>query len=351
MRLRALGGSLLVLAAVSVTGCSDEDESPPSGPGETSTTQEMQYDLCGATVSHTEMMRFLDGNLVVVASHVEQGVGAGQIVGGLVAGLVLNGIDFSNLDYEPAFSDGRYELTNGDAYVGVTLYFAEDFGPHAAGDVIPYNVFDVSSYVKDFEITSFDPFSGDVGFDFEEGPLYGLIEGDVDFDIDNPTSISIRVRIRTDLVAFEAKSEKTYFGMPPRMDDELRVVMTTTHARLDEVYAQFLGEGYGFSYTGTTYDSPFFGIEQELTDSLFLMKRDEGGGWFWEGDYESDVTKSPLTMYQSGFVSNLEGNYTEYYCDAALTTRAGVAQHHLDLSGGEFVFEDGTRLPYGLMPF
>ena len=50
-------------------------------------------------------------------------------------------------------------------------------------------------------------------------------------------------------------------------------------------------------------------------------------------------------------VSNLEANYTEYYCEQALTQKIGVAHHRLDLAGGQFVFTDGTTIYYGLGPY
>jgi hypothetical protein len=337
---------VLLAAMVALAGCYDAFE-PPPGSG----SEELRYQLCGTETTRSELVTFLDGNLVIVASHREHGVSAGAIAGGLVLGLVLNGIDFSNLAYQASFSNGEYQIDNGDASLGFTLFFAEDFGAHAAGEVIPYNLFDIDSYLQNIEVVGLDPVSGTVTVDYDHGPLYDLIDGEVDIDADNPLDLSFRVRIRADLIAFEAESQRTYNGRAPREQDELRVVMTTTRAPLLEVYEQFLAGGYGFQYTGTQYDSVYYGIDQELTDALFLMTSDGDGGWYWRGDYRSTVIKRDQTMYQSGFTSNLEQNYTEYYCDAARGERAGAAEHALDLTGGEFVFEDGTRVPYGLAPF
>jgi hypothetical protein len=333
--------SWLLLAAIAGSvGCRDNGES----------TDERHYTVCGNDFGKADMVNFLDGNMVILAGHVEQGVGAGEIAGGLIFGLVLNGIDFSNLDYEPTFSDGRYEITNGDAALGFSLFFIDAFGEHEAGDIVPYNLFDPSSFVENFEVTSFDPVTGRVTYDYDEGPLYDLVDGDVDVDVDN-LDVSVRVRIHVEQLAFEAFSEKTHHGHPPRNADALHVVMTTTRAPILDVYDQFLAGEYGFRYTGTTYDSVYYGIDQTFTDSLFLMGSDGDDGWIWTGDYASTVTKAPMVMYQSGFVSNLEQNYTEYYCDEALAERAGVAHHQRNLMGGEFVFEDGSKVYYGLGPF
>ena len=336
--------TLLAAAVAASIGCSGSNGPQESGP-------EQHYTVCAEDYTKSDLVKFLDGNLVVVAGHVEHGVGAGEIAGWMVFSLVLNGIDFSDLDYEARFSDGTYEITNGDEALGARLYFNEDFGEYLAGDLVPYNVFDPSSFVSNFEITSVDLRTGRVSYDYDEGPLYGLVDGDVDIDVDDPTDVSIRVRVRSSLLAFEAFSEGTYDGRPPRQEDKLHIVMTTTRAPLLEVYDQFLAGEYGFRYTGTQYDSVYYGIDQEFTDSLFLMGSDGDGGWVWTGDYASTVNKGPMTLYQSGFVSNLDRNYTEYYCDDALAERAGVARHRLDLLGGQFVFEDGTKVPYGLGPF
>lgn len=334
---------VVAVTAASLGGCSSDSK------GES--TDEQSYTFCADDYTKSEFVKFLDGNLVVVAGHVEQGVSAGTIVGDLVWSLVLNGIDFSNLDYEPRFSNGDYEITNGDSGLGFRLFFLEDFGEHAAGDVVPYNLFDPESYVTNFVITDFDLATGRVSYDYDPGPAADLADGDVEIDVDDRTDFSIRVRIRATLLAFEAFSEGTYAGRPPRQADELHIVMTTTQAPLLDVYDQFLAGEYGFRYTGTTYDSVYYGIDQVFTDSLFLMGSDGDDGWIWTGDYESTVQKGEMTAYQDGFVSNLDRNTTEYYCDEALEERVGVARHRLDLLGGQFVFEDGTKVPYGIIPY
>jgi hypothetical protein len=318
---------------------------------EPAATDEEHYAFCADDYTKSEFVKFLDGNLVVVAAHVEHGVSAGSIVGGLVFDMVLNGIDFSNLDYEPRFSNGDYELTNGDFSLGFRLFFIETFDEHAAGDVVPYNLFDPESYVQNLVINDIDLATGRVSYDYDPGPAAHLVDGEVEIDVDDPTDVSIRVRIRATLLAFEAFSEGTHHGRPPRQADDLHIVMTTTQAPLLEVYEQFLAGEYGFRYTGTRYDSVHYGLDQVFTDSLFLMGSDGDDGWIWTGDYRSTVQKGDMTAYQSGFISNLDQNTTEYYCDEALEKRVGVARHRLDLLGGQFAFEDGTKVPYSISPY
>jgi hypothetical protein len=338
---------LSVLAVATSTACSGSG----SGSGDNKPAAEQSYAVCSQSYTKSDFTNFLNGNLVVVASHVDHGVSAGKIAGELVEGLVLNGIDFSNLKYSAEFSAGSYAITNGDAALGFTLYFTDDFGDYAAGDLVPYNVFDPSSFVKNVRVTNVDLKTGKLTYDYDQGPLYGLADGNVNVDTSNPTDIHIRLKLRVDLLAFEAFSDGTYDGSPPRQADTLHVVMTTTRASLLDVHQQFLAGNYGFSYTGTSYDSVYYGIQQEFDDSLFLMGSDGQGGWVWTGNYTSTVTKGDMTFYQSGAVSNLDQNYTEYYCDEERSDEVGVARHRLDLRGGEFDFEDGTKVLYGLEPF
>src|SRR5262249_41642298 len=160
--------------------------------------------LCGEIIGHTEMVRFLDGNLVVIAAQMQKGVSLGEIASGLVVGLVLNGIDFANLAYEPSFSEGRYELTNGDAALGFELFFAKDFAAHATGETIVQNVFSVSSYVTNVRLVGIDPSTGEPNVDYQPGPLFDLIDGAIGFDTSDPFNVSVKIRIRTDVIGFDA---------------------------------------------------------------------------------------------------------------------------------------------------
>jgi hypothetical protein len=42
------------------------------------------------------------------------------------------------------------------------------------------------------------------------------VDGDVDIDTDDPTDVRVRVRIHAEMLAFEAFSEGTLSGRPPR---------------------------------------------------------------------------------------------------------------------------------------
>ncbi len=306
------------------------------------------YRLCDKASSHDEFARFFDGNLVVVAAFDQEGYSGAEIAGSLVLSIVGNGLDFNDLSsYRPEFDAGRYRLTNGASHLGFSLYFVDAFGPYAAGDPIPFNVFDPSSFVTDVRVAVDVGKYPPISYSYKPGPLYDLVDGEVAISGGSVDALDIRVRIHADRVAFEVDSQSTIAGQEPRADDRLTVRMKTLRAPLDEVYAQFLSGGYGFSYDGTRYDSAYYGIDQTLSGSAFLMKKDETG-WFWTGKYDASVTKGDATFYQEGFVSNREQNTTAYFCAPTHADRVGVAWHRLDLLGGRFVFEDGAVIGYGL---
>lgn len=325
-----------------VIGCTSEDD--PDDP---------VLRVCEAELTTSEFAEFLDGNLVIVAAYTEQGSSAGEMLGGLFVGLVFNGLDFANLGSTvPTFQDGAYTLTNGTTELGFTLYWAEDWQDHTAGAPIEYNLFDPDSYITNLSVSNIDIVRGTVEVDYDEGPLFDLVDGEVEIDPSNPLDVSFRVRLRTDLIAFDAFSSKAYMGMPPRDADELQIMMRTTQASLTGVVDQFRAGGFGFSYDGTAYDSVYYDIDQVFDSSTFLITQDDDGSWFWQGDYQSTVTKGGQTLYQSGTVSNLDENTTAYFCDAGRTARIGVARHRLDLAGGTFEFDGSDdTVVYGLEPF
>lgn len=341
-----------LLAVLVLAGCSmpeDDDPEEPEVVTVTSTSggDTRTYGLCGSTLNHAQFLQFFNGNLVFVAEHSEDGKSASEAIGSLVASVVVNGLDFAELaSYDLSFSDGDYTLgANGKGYT-FSLYFAEAFGSFAAGDKIPYNVFDYESYVTDVEITLLPTPS----YDFEEGPLFALVDGEVEFDGTTLASLKPSFKVHTDKIAFEMNSKADRHGQEPRQDDVIHLSMTTTRATLTEVNEQFEAGGYGMSYTGTNYVSTYFGIDQTITGGTFFMKKD-AAGFYWEGEYTASVTKDAVTYYQKGLASTRVQNQTEYYCDEAMEGLAGTALHDLDLKGGTYTFRDGTTFSYRLDEF
>jgi hypothetical protein len=349
--MRGTFGCFLAMAVtMAAVGCSDDDA---EGDRTQAEPQPVIYDLCGGTMNEASFVELMEGNLFLAGGYFEAGADAGLLTGALVYMLVVNGIDFSNLAYTPEFDDGIYRLTNGDSELGFTFFYAEAFGGGVAGEVVPHNVFDVSSYVRNLEIVDFDPLTGEVTVDYDEGPLYELVDGEIDIDHSGGLDLEVRVRIHAELLDFEAFSAGTRAGSPPREDDTLRLELRTTRAGLLDVHNQIRAGEFGLSFDGTRYDSAYFGVTQELTDALVLITDAAGDGvdHTLEGGYKSDIVSDGLPVFQTGFVSNVEANTTEYHCDAERSDYIGIARHDLELDGGVFTFADGTTVPYSLAPF
>ncbi|MBI5193684.1 MAG: Ig-like domain-containing protein [Nitrospirae bacterium] len=310
----------------------------------------VKYDFCGKDLSRDEFMDFFNGNLVIVGAYRDKGSTSSDIIKGLIEDIVLNGIDFTSLsDYKISFNDGVYKVSKDGTGISFKLYFAKDLGTYHTGDLIPYNLFDKETFISNIKISI--SLKG-VKYNFDHGPLYDFIDGDISFAGMDISSLNVSFRLRTDYIAFMVNSKEIYNGVPPRDKDTLTLSITTSLAPFDNIHNQFYTGGYGISYDGTVYNSTYYGIKQDFHDSVFLMTKD-ATGWFWEGDYKSKVEKDKDIYYQKGFVSNRSQNYTEYYCDEGLDieTKVGVAKHNLDLKGGVFTFTNGTEVRYGLESF
>lgn len=333
---------LLLLLAISFGGCNEQIPE----------TEQSEYTICERTYSKTDFLQLMNGNLVIVGEYCGKSDSSLGMVANLLVNMFLHGIDFSQLsDYDIEFEDGSYIAGIEDTWISFTLFFAEDFGEHSAGEKIPYNVFDMDSWVTNIDISvSFDGIIPDVDYSYNEGPLYDLIDGDVSFSGVSLSGLSISLKAKSELVAFSMDSVNTYQGQEPRTSDTLTLHMSTSRIVLKDMIEQINAGGFGFSYDGTAYHSEYYGIDQTFSDSMIFMK-DDGEGWYWEGSYQSKMEKDNAVLYHYGFVSNIEQNSTDFYCDESLTDKIGTSFHDLDLEAGTFRFEDGTEVRYGLEEF
>jgi hypothetical protein len=339
MRHRRIHLTGLALAAALLMGCGDDKRDASS------------YQFGSKSFTTAELVSFLNGNLVIVASHNAQGVSDAQIAGSLVQGLVTNGIDFSQLSkYTISFSNGDYTFAQGSSGIGFSLYFTSAFGGYRAGDKIPYNIFDYHSWVTNVNVSitgSFPHYS--YGYTYTAGPLNGLITGSVTFSGTSLSNLGVKLHLDADAVSFAINSHRTYASSYPwNPSDSLTINMTTTPpATLSAINALFAAGGFGFSYDDTAYDSVFFGLSETFANSAFFMKSDSAG-WYWEGTYGATLIKDGVTYYLQGQASNRNANYTNYYSDAALTDKLGEADHDADLKGGVMTLKDGTQINYTL---
>jgi hypothetical protein len=111
--------------------------------------------------------------------------------------------------YVLAYENGTYSYKNGEAGWSVSLYWAKDAGTFKAGEKLALDLFSVDSFVRNVRLV---PPSWDVKVRYDPGPLALLIDGDVDFDTDDPLAIGVKLRLRTDLVALELSSAGIHRG-------------------------------------------------------------------------------------------------------------------------------------------
>lgn len=303
------------------------------------------YSVCSTTMTKAKVLSMFNGNLVFVSENRDKGSSMAEMIQTVVVNILANGLDFSS-PYNFSFEGGDYTYANDAAGYTFSLYFAEAFGSFQAGDKIPYNLFDPDSFVTDVSVSGFPSLS----VDYEEGPLFDLVEGSVDFDVASLSSFSIKLRLAGEKIKFSLASAGDYNGQAPRTQDVLHLVIANTPLTLTAIADQIAASGFGMSYTGTTYDSVYYDVEQDFVDTTFYIKLDDTG-YFWEGPFNSVVTKNGVTMWQSGLLSQRQQNYAAYYCDESKTDLLGTATHDLDLQGGTFEFYDGTTLRYGLQGF
>lgn len=341
---------VLALAACSSDSSSDAASDEAASKGTVSvigSVTEPTYSLCETTFTKTEFLKMMNGNLVFVANANSHGKSASEAIGELVTMLVVNGLNFETLaEYEFDFEDGDYTFKAGDDGYTFSLYFASDWQTFSAGDKIPYNVFDYTSYLSNINVRVLPT----PAITYGHGPLYDLIDGSIDTSGASLASLKVDFKIHTELIAFALKSQSTIAGQAPREADTLLWSMTTTQAALPTIAAQFAAGGYGLDFGGTVYDSKYYDLVQTYGTSPALIKKDDTG-YFWELTYQSVVEKSGVELFQTGIASERVANTTSYFCDAEHAARIGVATHASDFESGSFVFEDGTTIAYGLEDF
>jgi len=335
-----------VLAAVALAllaGCSGSSDSEENT---RDAVAEMKVDICGQTTTGRDVQNMLEGDLFIAGTYKEQGYTAGGLALGLGIEMLINGIDFTDPTPHYTFehSNGDYSFKDGASGWTLSLYFAKDVGPYKAGDKIP-DIFSVDSFVRNLHVELYP----DQEIKYDPGPLAELVEGDVHIDTD---SLSVRVKLKADLIALSLSSVGVWHGMIPRQADTFEWHMTTLRASLSDIAEHAkTGAGYGLTFEGSHYLSPTFGIEQTFGDAKVMVIKD-GDRYDIEGGYDSLLKKSGLALGQRGFISSRTNNKTEYFCDEARTKRLGVATHSLDLKSGAFVLDkDGTRIPYSLENF
>jgi hypothetical protein len=299
-------------------------------------------------MSPDDMELWLQGNLVVVAAQHDNGVDGAAAAFGFARMLAVNGIDFGALGSgRPDYDDGVYSFRNGDAVIGARFLFAEDVGDWQAGEPISHDLLSADSFIRNVSI-DFEWSLDDLGptIVFDEGPLFALIDAEIDFDGAAPTSFSIS--LDTSAIAVQIVTEQTYQLDAPLDQDDLTIHLDTTPVPLADLASVLQDDGIGLDYTDTSLDSRYFDLQQVFTDAVFMLRQLEDGGWGFVGPYDAVSTKGDVTLYHLGDVSTFDGSSVSFFCDAARTQYVGTAVHDQDLAGGTFTTSDGRRFDYSL---
>ncbi|HUI31518.1 MAG TPA: hypothetical protein VLX91_15010 [Candidatus Acidoferrales bacterium] len=296
--------------------------------------------VCNSTISKDGLAYVIDGDMVVVARYCEDGTTLKRLVCGLILGMAETGLDFNALSSRNlSFNDGVYSYRGSGHSIDLVFYFAQNFEGFHAGDTIPYNLFSIDSYLKNISV-------GVNGIAYENGPLFNLIQGSLTFNGTTPL-----LSISTTEIAFTVRSQGRYGLSSNGFYDSLLIKMTTTPATIQNFQQQVYAGGYGFSYDSTFYSSNIFDIVETIFGSTFYMKRLNSGsndslGWYWSGYYAGDVHKGNCHYYMHGLASDIQQNYTGYYCDPAFADSFGVAIHDTSLTFGHFYSVFGDTLYY-----
>ena len=369
-----LGAAVLAAAALALAGCGSDKEKSAG----TDTAEQAVVDICGTNVSVYKAARILTGTAIIAGRQDQHGDSIQALFGSLIVGMLVNGIDFVALkDFDVSFADGVYTFKTGNDELGFRLYFAQDFGDFHANDPIPYNVFDVKSYVKNVDVSVggsiTDP---SVDYNIDYGPLADLVDGDVHISGRDPRTLKIKLKVHTEAVGFAFDSvQRDTFEMPivellglitGKWD--YQVHMNSTPTSVADFPDLLANGGYGVSLAGSYVKIGFyFGdtlVQQTATtfeqaDFKILPDADDDPattGAYWEGGYtgahetwfEDFDGENSAHLYESGLGSTCNPNYTEFYCDAARTQFWGRAEHNADLTGGVVTLANGKTLDYAL---
>lgn len=368
---------LPLLLCLALLGCnggdgSSGDDEPREDPFARMNEQALM-EQCGADLGEDDANLALTGSVVFVVQQIEDGVSVYDLLVNQILGMIIDGITWSKLeDSEVDFEQGHYVFKSGRSSLGFKIFFENDYEDFKAGDLNPYNLFDMSNYVTGVTVSiGGTPLNPKIEYKYDEGPLFNLIDGKIKFSGDSISNVKMSFKLNYSKLAIaidshgRKKFEYNYIWfldlLKIGIDMDQRIV--SSQIPLSSIQAQIEGEGLIFSYTGSKYIISYIFFDKKISESTttfsmadFHLGSDDKGG-YWEGSYESSqevgffgFSKFEQTLYTQGYLSSRAQNYTEYYCDEARGQPWGVARHNLDLSGGLLTLENGRVFPYGLSP-
>lgn len=312
--------------------------------------------LCGHELTMGEWIGLLGGNLVIVAGMDEAARSGRDVVKEILAVMALGSIDFNRLaNLRLGFSNGVYRYGTDPNRVETRFAFvaAQAFGSYQVGDTLRENIGDVSSFVKNIDV------SLTKGVTWDRGGLFGLIQGSVGFSGRTPSfaidpsrlALTLSTRANLERPRRKVQLEADTLVYSAIASDSLAFRISLPPMGLRALQAA-LDEGtLVFSHDGTTYRSVADGVAHAFHDSRVRLYDDSADRAQFDGAYEVAASSGSFAYHHRGTISSTTEQSTLFACDAALTDTIGVAHHATDLSRGTFVTRQGVRIPYGLVPF
>ena len=329
--------------------------------------------LCGIEVSRNEISYLLHGSAFFASQQAEEGTSVYAFLVNTLVNMLVQGITFSDLNQAKFPFDretGTYSMETGRSSLSMKLTFAEDWKDFNAGDPIPNNVFNPRSYIRNVDIDLGSLRNPRFDVTYDPGPLFDLIEGDIDFDGRTPSSISAKLKVKAHLIRFELESIsiKT-FELP---DSLLLPIFTTEYSweffqrTPPIVVTEFMealrdgrfkvdSSGSHLNQKFQFFNKTFLESDDTFSEAIFTLYEDEEGGII-EGNYQS-LHKAKFNalgieregeLFTDGYLSSRAGNFTEFYCDEERSELWGRADHNLELTGGVLTMQDGDLVHYGV---
>lgn len=304
--------------------------------------------LCETTFKRGELIEMLDGTLIIAAGFRADGLAATDIVGGFVAGFLLNTLDFEALDrWGASFDNGRYRIRNGGNTTDLYLIADEAVAGYQPGDTLRENLFAPSTYVRNVSVNL-------SGVSYTRGPLFDLVSGGMSWSGTTP-----RLRLDATRLTLGVVSDGNWYVRWSETDvDTIRSRMMSVPLDLAALKADFKSGELGFSYDSTGHANAARKIRQIILQSDFRMTPldEDGKRWSWEGTYRNHMSRvlptsgDSLRFHMLGYVSTVGGNGSNFYCDEDLTGLIGVAVQDTSLTWGYFKSVAGDSIAYGLVP-
>jgi hypothetical protein len=314
------------------------------------------FTLCGHQLTLGEWVGLLGGNLVIVAG-MDEGARSGKdVVKEILAAMLLASVDLNRVSkLQMGFSNGVYHYGSDPGRVETRFAFVagQAFGSYAAGDTLRENISDLSSYVKNVDV------SLTKGVTWDRGGLAGLILGSVTFNgrtpsfsID-PSKLSLTLATQA-LITRERRAvhlvadSLVYSSLPP---DSLRFRLSLIPTTLRALKAALDEGSLSLSVDGTTYANHADGVSHTFHHSIVRLYDDSSGTAQFDGSYQVNAASGSFQYHHRGVISSTSEQTTLFACDEALQDTLGVAHHAKDLTHGSFVTARGDSIPYGIVPF